>query len=378
MQRTSVAALVAVTGLMLMAHPVAALPPGYTTTEIPSGVYIYECDLNNQGYLAGFQSSYPNDDAAVIWSPDDGLTVLPGLIGESRAMQVNDLGQVRCSDDGGHCIWRPSTGRVAVNLPYNFSTNDLNNQGRLLCTQNGTGTSNTWVWDADTGLQQVTIHGSDRVFSWDFNNQGAIAGRYSGVTQKGGFRLDADGTLYEIDLPASQPDANYVGCYGINDSGTVMLEVGLDGGARLPGIWTPEAGYTLIDVPAGLSGLSAKQISNEGVVALNGTALVGPSLGYLWTEASGLVGLTPLVTDLPDDDYVIRQIYSVGDGGHVYCQRSRYNPATRQYTSSQRVVLTPVPEPATVGLVALGLSAMIVRRRRGASLRRWRAGRRSV
>ena len=114
----------------------------------------------------------------------------------------------------------------------------------------------------------------------------------------------------------------------------------------------------------------ARAINNKGqVVGHTSASYWWESTAWVW-EDGAMAELDDLIP--PDSGWEVYGATDINDLGQIVGWGR--NPEGNQ----QALLLTPIPEPATVGLVGLGLSAIFVRKRRSPGLRRRRSGRRSA
>ncbi len=305
----------------------------YEITDLGS---VVPYGINDTGQVVGISNSH-----AFFWDADSGmidLGMLPGPPGYSQAFSINDAGQVigySGSDAGSAFIWDSTNGmRYLDGIGSSYSeAYAINNSGQVV----GYAFGSAFLWDSTSG---VTNLGSGTPFG--INDAGQVVGASGGhaFLWEEGEMLDL-GTL----------GGSYSRAYAINEVGQVVGRAELAGGDRHAFLW--EDGEMIDLGTLGGSDSRTKDINNAGQVV--GYSYLDPdSVGYrgfLWDSENGMIELSDL---LFDDSGWERLTYAnaINNYGQIVGQGKT---AGGEYHA---FLMTPIPEPATLLLVALGSLAL--------------------
>jgi probable HAF family extracellular repeat protein len=348
----------------------------YTLTPIPIGDYnvLGPDAVNNAGQVTGvlFRSGTPAPPPhAFFWSATDGLTDIgPGLTTES----IGDSGTVVGHQIGGQSfLWTPADGmRLLSSLPGGAPfggsqpalARDVNASGQVLAESldprnrafvyNPDGTLRVLPLPAEAGglplsdVTVVTLSNRGDAAGWiRFSNGGASTNQAVVWPAEGGFRLLDD-------LPGgivfSQADV-------VNSRGQVSGSGIAEGGQR-PVIWQPDGRIVDLGLLPGKKFGGTAGINDAGEVA--GWSSDEDSLtsrAFVWTESEGLLDLNNLL-DATGGGWTLTGGQDINNSGQILVNgwfEGRYRGA----------LLTPVPEPAALALLAPAGLAALRRRRRG-------------
>ncbi len=264
-------------------------------------------DINNSGQIAAWTTISNGDVRAAIWTEASGFT--PLLQFDWQFAPINDLGWI-----GGHlisgphydaaAIWRPGIGYTILgDLPggerYAFPT-AINNAGTV-CGR-GTDADNVmraFIWDAVNGLRAMPTmpNGARASTATGINNLGQIVGScYESVPF--GYLWDPAAGYSRLEFG---PDFDQLEPLAINDR-TEIIGGGYTGTSFFPWVFAPRHGYRYlnehIDPCVGpINRLIAYDINNVGqILCYSREGTMGSEFGYL---------LTPYVKgDLNEDDAV--------------------------------------------------------------------------
>lgn len=347
----------------------AAGPP-YSLAELPDFGYGGTAQsLNDAGQVTGGASLADGTYEAFVWSQADGLVDLGTLPGDtsSTGLKINDVGQ--------------ATG-------YSQSATNSTTIG--------------FLWQAQTGMVNPASQSGLLLAFTDINNQGQIVGsaRASPDQPGYGFVFTASSGVTPVNIPGVPVDS----VLAINDSGQMVLST--------PS-YSNSLFYTPGQVPVQIQGTGITQAT---ALALNdsGTAVGFSSAGeganthaFLWTQSGGMVDLTP-GEDAFGMAYAINAagdvvgVQGTGDGpsnpflyegGVMYDLDTLLGASAAGWSDmfpeaindsgqiagigtfdgqTEAFLLTPsaspstlVPEPASLGVLALGALALLLRRGRG-------------
>lgn len=160
------------------------------------------------------------------------------------------------------------------------------------------------------------------------------------------------------------PDANGALAYGIGNGGHVVGTSMFNQGSGAPFVWTAATGMVAIDLPAGTTMGSARDVNDQGWVV--GTAAGSFATPYLWIDGTSYT-LQSLLADADGWDLSMNSSSSamaIANNGSIV-GTALHNGQTHAY---MMVLVSSVPEPGSWALMAGGLAlcGVVVRRRREA------------
>ncbi len=261
----------------------------------------------------------------------------------SNGRDINDLGQAVGNDGAVSFLWEEGT---ITQLHPGFGGNPLaiNDASEVVgfvrADAFGHFGNHAYLWDAGQLTLLPFLSQSNQSIAFDINDLGQVVG---------GDQISA--LLWEngsvVALPELGDDPGDHEAFGINDLGQI---VGMSSGEAV--IWGGGAVTGLGSRP-GFALSRATSINNEGQIVglVDGGGL--NQRAVLWTSDSGMQDLNDLLSG--ELDFVLTIAQDINDLGQiVVVGRHPSEPAI----NVRSFLLTPIPEPASVLLVGLGLIAL--------------------
>lgn len=336
--------------------------------------------INSSGCIVGDGS---------LWTPNmtggGSITQLSyGLSGINASGQV--VGDPWFNPGYKVVLWTPSAGAFpAVSLPdvntqgsENFTPPAINDTGLVVGSGwdfYGGGGFRSFLWKPTTpngtSGSMISLGGGSGayVIPWGINSTGEVVGwDPTGVfLWKPSVPNGTQGTKYHIGVVCS----DYWAGEQINSVGQIAgtASVGTTNHAFL---WTPNSPNATTGAAVDLGSLSggsdesqAKAINSAGVV-------VGESRdeslydgrAFVWTSASGIQDLNQML-DGSGANWTLQAATGINDNGLIigWGLYDPDGPGGNAPLTQQGFLLTPIPEPATLSLLALGGLAMLRRRK---------------
>jgi probable HAF family extracellular repeat protein len=324
--------------------------------------------INASGQVVGLAAIDGNSNAFIFQSGT--ITSLGNLGlggGYTTASAINDSGTVvglgsTSTQDLGY-VYSGGTFTVVAPLPNGdrSAVNAINNAGRIVGTStygsasSPTGDRQAFVADGPGYVAQALgfLPGGNRSFANAINDQGLIGGS-SRVADSGNVFAAAwsGGVISALPNLANATGSNVL---GINNAGD-MVGVSTVGGNSVATLWSASGDVLSLGTLPGGSFSQARDINNLGQIVGTSTDAGGANRAFLY-EHGQMLDLNTLVTDLgPFASLQFAQ--SINDNGQITGYGNLSAGGIRGF------VLTPVPEPASFSLLALGLLALVLRRKR--------------
>ena len=205
------------------------------------GSWAVAMGINNRGEVVGFSGTASGGVSAFIWTRQGGMTALSGLTGlddPSRAVAINELGQVAGNLSDGPFLWTgeamvrdfvPPQTPYVVQIPYHATA--LNDKGQVLLMN----WVFSFVWSSDKPA--VLVRCGEEEWAYGINNLGQVVGEvdytrtatwespepYGGYDLRLGFLWDPETRQCPLVENAAWLATNVV---TINDNGVMTGEGG--------------------------------------------------------------------------------------------------------------------------------------------------------
>jgi probable HAF family extracellular repeat protein len=304
--------------------------------------------LNDVGQVVG-----SSDSRAFLWTPTNGmqdLGVLPGR-SLSTASSINNAGQVVGRSEGGPgeraFLWTATGGMQDLgDLPDGALTrfaNDINNAGQVVGGTSAGQSSRAFLWTSTGGAEDLGPGGALGIND---------AGQVVGAGDNGAFLWTRSGGQQDL-----SPLPGHIGsqAWKINNVGQIVGESYGPGQHRAV-LWTPTNGMQDLGVLPGDDESWATDINDAGQVVGLSLDLTGPdyrSRAFLWTSSEGMQDLSTLL-DPPSAGWSL--INDSGVGPHINnAGQIAITGVTSIGENGYALLLTPIPEPATLAMGSCGI-----------------------
>ena len=300
--------------------------------------------VSYDGSIVVGRASTPANGEAFSWTAAGGIQMLgdlPGGFADSSAGGISNDGSVivgrgePSSSDGGNAVrWTTSGGMVDMGDVPDPAHSNTYSEARVI-SADGT---------VIAGYTEPSPNGAGESWRW---------------TAEGGMVLL--GFIPTAISTANEP-------LGISADGSTVVGWGHTGEDRVGYRWTEGTGMQALgDLSGGQFWSKAYDVSGDGSVAVGQSAtdgLIGLS-AFIWDETHGMRNLQDVLSinyGLDFGTFILTEATAISDNGTVLAGIGRYES---QHTGPNIAWIAIIPEPATLGLLAIGGVAVIRRKRAG-------------
>ena len=281
----------------------------YQVIDLSGAVNTYAYGINNAGTIVGYS--------------DDGVTIAHGFIRHGASVTGYDV-------------------PAAVGIFSEIYA--INNSGRIAgAYYDGVG---LFGFTHDTGAPVKLDPGGIDVFAFGINDTGSVVGRHAGADGVPHGWLWNGSSFSDVDRPGAERTI----VRDIDNTGRMVGYSGDAAGMATHAFIRDAGGFTDIDVPGAL-GTLAFGINERGW-------LVGEWFDANTTHGLLIRGDHSVTIDIPGAAFT--EVTGVNDDGTLV---GLFGDADHVHFHAFTATLTPVPEPSTWALFALGLPLLTLRRR---------------
>jgi hypothetical protein len=360
------AAVVALCGSAL------ATVPEYTIIDmgvLTGDTYSQGYRISNNGIATG--RSMGTTHHAFSWTQAGGLVGLPNLTSPARNFGVGNgvnnagivVGNGTTTSYGSSplpLIWQ--NGAVSqLPLPLGQTlgrAQDINDSNVAVGSVNSGSSQRASIYSGGTAtiITRTTSIGCYGNVAYGINNSNLIVGTGldpNNAARNVGFVYDmTTDSAYEVGV---LPGKNGALCFDVSDAGYVVGSSMLNQGDSLPFIWSAAGGTVAIPLPTGTSMAGARGVNSAGWAVGTASSAYAIPFVYDGTATYRLADLLPAGSGWDLSNNTSSSALGISESG-IIVGSGVYNGNVHGYA------MIPIPEPATIILLALAAPALLRRR----------------
>ena len=347
--------------------------PQYSIAPLDSGGSpdVYVKGINIHGQIVGYTVDASDVSHATLWD-STGPHELPYLSDthSSEAYRINDSGQIvgKAAISAGisnPAYWDSTGVTDCGSLGTNGGfANDINEAGQVVGSSwfgTGIAKSHSFVWTKAGGMEDYGNAGAgNQQAGWNaINNNGVLAG--TAYVLFSPFKASM-GSIGRPGVTLISPPGQFSTgmALAVNDAGTIVGYQNHGSGSPSPVIFNGDGTVQFLDITAlALTEGWAQDINSDGTIV--GRAFGSDELGNQISKSFVIAdGVTYDLSSLIDPSTgwtTFFEAAGINDLGQIVGE-GIYNGEITGF------VMTPVPEPATMGILVLAAPGLLIRRRR--------------
>jgi len=314
--------------------------------------------INAPGQVVGDSSDPTGTYRAFFWDEGNGLLQLTVPDGSTTvAYGINDAGSVSAySSTLGGFIWDRTNGvQILGNLNGRaIYPRRINASGQVAGEYtNAAGDTRAFLWNQPTGLRDIGAFAGNRSSAQAINDVGTVVGdSYDSNNIYHAFIWDEVHGMRNLGFPCP---AFQSAALDINNSSEVVGYTYEARGHPVGFLWNATSGTIQLGTLTPLGNSWAFGINDSGRVVGESTSSASRNVAVIWDETNGIQDLNLLLSG--SGSVFLNRAIDINECGQIIC-----DGITAQ-GDMHGFLLTPIPEPATLSLLALGGLALLRRRR---------------
>ena len=327
--------------------------------ELPDALYAMVEGVNEYGHATGYCRNSVDEFHAFLWQEGAGMAD----IGQFMGQDLNNAGQVvgYVSSPSQAFLWDPVGGMQDLgDLPGGLTGSramGLNETGQVAGFSYAATGFRAFLWDEVGGMQNLgdLPGGLNKSLGYEVNDLGHVVGCSEAESGQRAFIWDAANGMQDLGELEGAPDHYYA--HSINNQDQVVGYAGTGQTDNIAFIWDALNGMQdLGHLPGGIDYSQAYDINELAQVVGCSYLSASDSHAFIWDESLGMRDLN-LLLDEPGTGYTLFTAKGINNQGQIVAYGRTPTGMMHSF------LLTPVPEPATVWLLALAGVLVSTKRR---------------